>query len=141
MTLNGQGTDTTKVDGVYKFTITKKNDAGFTPIETSITVTDGVANSVTIPDLPIGDYVVTENLDADQTSLGIVLASSNNVDVTASAQSSLPPAANAEFTNNRNIGDLKVTKRVEGTDADDVGFPFTIDLTPPEGVEFEAAST
>ena len=141
VTLNGQGTDTTKVDGEYKFTITKKNDADFTPIQTSIEVIGGVANSVTIGDLPIGEYVITENLEAGQTSLGIALASSPNVDVVASAETSLPPTANAEFTNNRNIGDLKVTKKVEGTDAADVDFPFTIELTPPEGVKFEDAST
>ena len=141
-TVTGSGAET---DREFSFTLTLTNEAGVTvdnTYETSegtLTVTGGKATftlkggeSLSIYGIPEGtDYTVAED---DY--------SANGYETTPTGDSSeiiAGETAQAEFTNHRDVGSLKITKEVEGNGEDAPNalteFEVTVTLTAPTGVE------
>jgi fibro-slime domain-containing protein/LPXTG-motif cell wall-anchored protein len=104
------------VDKEFKFTVTKDG----TQIEGSpfsITITNGASQSLTIPDLEMGNYVITETdskgLELTAYTGGISQDSTTKsvtVTVTARDNTAAQPTAQAFFTNNYSETDIIVKK-------------------------------
>ena len=104
------------VDKEFKFTVTKDG----TQIEGSpfsITITNGASKSLTIPDLEMGNYVITETdskgLELTAYTGGISQDSTTKsvtVTVTARDNTAAQPTAQAFFTNNYSETDIIVKK-------------------------------
>ena len=141
-TVTGTGAETGREFG---FTLTLTNDAGVTvdnTYETSegtITVTNGEAaftlkdgETLTVYGIPEGTgYTVAEE---DYSANGYETTSTGD-----SGEIVTGETAEAEFTNHRDVGSLKITKEVEGNGEDApnalTGFDITVTLTAPAGVE------
>ena len=151
VTVNGNPTESALVDGTYKFTVTGSGIAAGISRAVTITITDGQPVSATIngleaelesdgtliiADLPTGNYSVTE----DETGLaarGISLAQkpSEPIEVTKNNTANIPTAA---FVNNKDIGNLEISKSVVGTQDTTKVFTFDVTLTPTGGVVLES---
>ena len=148
VTLNGdeqKAKDTKLVDGDYTFTLTGTGLAAGTTKNVTISIKDGVIDTVDggetvtengviyarITNLPTGQYTVTETTNL--ASLGINLAAKPETALTVEKnnENSIPTAA---FTNNMDIGELEISKDVSGTTDNTSDFSFTVTLTPPTGM-------
>ena len=142
-TVNGdesKAAETKLIDGNYAFTVTGPDN---TEKHVVITITDGVVagvsgdgsqvteNGITYAEmtgLPTGDYTVEENLTNDQKAAGIHLTQqpATSIAVKKNNTNNIPSAS---FTNNLEIGELKVSKSVLRTSNRNKEFTFTITLT------------
>ena len=131
----------TRADGTYKFNI-KKKDATDVLATKTISIVNGVAQSVTMGDLEPGTYVISEVVETDSL-MTLVGANDQEVVVTAGKDATVPEIT---FTNNRDLGSLKIKKNVTvnggtGTEADGTymfkvegtGFEQTVSLTINNG--------
>ena len=141
-TVTGTGAETERE---FEFTLTLTNNAGVTvdnTYETSegtLTVTGGEATftlkggeTLTIYGIPEGtDYTVAEE---DYSANGYATTSTGEGGEIIADQT-----AQAEFTNHRDVGSLKITKEVAGNGEDAPNalteFEITVTLTAPTGVE------
>ena len=122
-------------DGTYTFEIWNEEgteqitkDASNEDIGTlSITITDGVANpaKISVDNLPVGKYIVVETTPTDGSSFvsasggdTATVNGKNGVKVEVTAGGATVPTA--AFTNNKNVGNLSVTKTWDGLDAEDL---------------------
>ena len=129
VTVNGAATTTTLMDGTYSFTVAGTNVTPATSKTVTITFANGIATSATIDGtaatvtngsvelsgLPTGSYTVTETLTDAQTAAGITLVGQNGISVTVTKDATTVPEAS--FTNNRDVGSLKVNKTVSSDPA------------------------
>lgn len=115
VTLNGVGTTGKLADGTFTFTISGPD--GYSR-EEKITVTNGKADPVKLTELKPGTYTISEkdtdgfNLTGVEVSNGTV--NENNV-VTVEIKENTTGKAQVEavtFTNNKEVGSLKITKNV-----------------------------
>ena len=117
VTVDGNPTDTDWADGTYYFTILDakgspaKGKVNGSPIgedgKVSITITNGVSNTVVVTDIPVGDYTITEdepNNGTTLTKIDDVVVTSSTVNVTIADDS-----AAKSFTNNRKLSDMEET--------------------------------
>ena len=131
MTVNGETTTGTLADGTYTFTVTGPDKYSSTQ---TITVSKGVSNEVQIDDLVPGTYTVTE--DTSKNPAGMSLVGKNGIEVTVTANNTAN-VPTAEFTNNKDVGSLRIEKHVVGTTAKDKVFTFEIALTAPDGITLD----
>ena len=154
VTLNGGITDTTLVDGTYTFTVTgldlvsdvKKTVAigiengkvkNATVDGTAVTPDNGYA---TVKDLPIGFYKIVETISDEMTAKGIVLADPSGNEITVEVtENNVNGIPEADFTNNKDIGELEIKKDVEGTADKTKEFAFEVKLTAPANVILESS--
>ena len=146
--------DYSLIDGTYKFRV--KSTEGVTPeteVVITVTLTNGVVTNAgfdgTVPTgltlstdailagLPTGSYTVTEELTEEQIARGIEqkVKPQTNIDIPKEGQNVTIPIA--DFTNNRNVGELEVSKAVSGTTDNTQDFTFVVTLTPLNGVKLE----
>ena len=153
-TVNGAADTAGLVNGTYSFTIAgvAETSAAGNSVTVSITLTNGVATAasisgtptpsdaavncanglVTLSNLPIGAYTVTESTDG-LAAKGINVIGTNPASVTITKDQTTIPTVS--FKNNKDIGDLELTKKVSGNGAEtDREFAFTINLTAPDGM-------
>ena len=141
-TVTGSGAETERE---FEFTLTLTNEDGVTVDNTyktsegELTVTGGEATftlkggeTLTIYGIPEGtDYTVAEE---DYSANGYETTSTGEDGEIVAEQT-----AQAEFTNHRDVGSLKITKEVEGNGEDAPNalteFEITVTLTAPTGVE------
>ena len=141
-TVTGSGAETERE---FVFTLTLTNEDGvkvdntYETSEGTLTVTGGEATftlkggeTLTIYGIPEGtDYTVTEE---DYSANGYETTSTLDSGEIVAGQT-----AEAEFTNHRDVGSLKITKEVEGNGEDAPNalteFDITVTLTAPAGVE------
>ncbi len=141
-TVTGSGAETERE---FEFTLTLTNEAGVTVDNTyktsegTITITGGEATftlkggeTLTIYGIPEGtDYTVAEE---DYSANGYATTSTGEDGEIVAEQT-----AQAEFTNHRDVGSLKITKEVEGNGEDAPNalteFEITVTLTAPTGVD------
>ena len=141
-TVTGTGAETERE---FEFTLTLTNEAGVTVDNTyktsegTLTVTGGETTftlkggeTLTIYGIPEGtDYTVAEE---DYSANGYAMTSTGEGGEIVAEQT-----AQAEFTNHRDVGSLKITKEVEGNGEDAPNalteFDITVTLTAPTGVE------
>nr|MCR5297341.1 DUF5979 domain-containing protein [Clostridiales bacterium] len=158
-TVNGseqKAKDTRLIDGTYVFTVTGSGLAAGTSVTVCLTITGGVvadaeitqrtnASAVIISrttgelsNLPTGEYTVTEDLTQGNHPAGVTLTASpaGTITVAADQTAGIPTAA---FTNNREVGDLQISKSVTGTTDKSKDFEFTVVLTKPADADLEAA--
>ena len=134
VTVNGESTTTTLADGNYTFTITGPEGASADESISKtvvITVTNGVAASATVddkavdleggyvivPGLAAGTYTIAETRPTNGTSISKINGEdsgvySTTVTVTAGDTTAAADGASASFTNNIDIGYLKIHKEV-----------------------------
>lgn len=106
VTLNGNSTETTDVDGDYVFLV--KNEKGDTVATKTITISNGNSNTVTVEGLAPGTYTI-EEIDSGN---GTTLSKSENTTITIE-ENKISEVQIASFTNNlNNTGSLKIQKMV-----------------------------
>ena len=122
VTYGGEPTDTTWVDGTYTFGVYADADCTILRKVCNITIENGESNTAIVTGLkPVVYYVKeigSDNEFAKLTSKEVV-----EVTITGDANAKVPTA---EFTNNRGVGSLTVTKTVSGTTATDRNFRFRV---------------
>ena len=141
-TVTGSGAETERE---FEFTLTLTNEDGvkvdntYETSEGTLTVTGGEATftlkggeTLTVYGIPEGtDYTVAEE---DYSANGYATTSTGEDGEIVAEQT-----AQAEFTNHRDVGSLKITKEVEGNGEDAPNalteFDITVTLTAPTGVE------
>ena len=165
-TVTVNGSPSAALNGVYSFSVTGPAPASETVATVQIKVINGNAAEyrlngaeeytalpadgyVVISNLAEGDYTITETPVSGMTATvsgGSGSASetqSNNVTVHVTAGENTPgAAATATFNNNKEVGSLSLQKLVENYGASDVSdqaFSFTVTLTAPSGVTFDAS--
>ena len=108
VTVNGAETAGQEADGTYIFTV--RNSAGETAGTVEITIEDGRTTSNGVDNLLPGTYKVTEEPAENGTSL----TGDNDIEVTVvgGVTSEDSSVAVAEFTNNIDLGGLRITKNV-----------------------------
>ena len=107
VTLNGEATTGTEVDGTYSFQILNKD--GEVAGTAEITIENGVSNEVQVDKLKIGTYTVMEVTENNPLGVSLVGENGVEVEVTENNAANVPMA---EFTNNKEVGSLKVKKNV-----------------------------
>ena len=127
--------------GSFTFTVTPPSDVTLPDLSgvSGVTVANNVATvvvpitsgtgTVMLPDLPAGDYTVEETGATNyNTTVAVGTAAAANG---TSANVSVPAgeAATVTFNNTRKMGDLKVSKVVEGVYAPDDSFTIAVTLT------------
>ena len=131
VTVNGLQTFTEWADGTYYFTILDssgnpaKGKVNGEPIgadgRVTITITNGESSSVTVTDIPVGNYTVTE----DEPNNGTELTKIDDVEVSsATINVSIEDNTTAKsFTNNKNLSDMEdtTTQTIEKKWFDDSG--------------------
>jgi len=156
VTVNGstENADFSLVDGDYTFTVSGVANtltAGITGT-VKVTVYDGAVTAASVTDttpaftaaaeggcaviseLPTGRYVITETIDpANMTAKGIVLADPTGNSITLEVTTGTEDIPVAEFTNNKDVGELEISKSVSGTTDRSKEFTFEVELTPPSG--------
>ena len=116
VTYGGQSTDTNWVDGTYNFGVYSDVDCTNLVAQCSIRIVNGKSNTATVSGLVPGLYYVKE-IGGDNEFAK--LTSDEVVHVTISGDANATPTVpTAEFTNNRGVGSLTVTKTVSGTTTD-----------------------
>ncbi len=117
VTVDGKPTKTDWADGTYYFTILDSNGnpakgkVNGEPIgedgKVSITITNGESNTVTVTDIPVGEYTITEdepNNGTELTKIDNVVVTSSTVDV-----SIVDDSTKKSFTNNKKLSDMEET--------------------------------
>ena len=152
VTVNGAepatANDRALTNGDYTFTVTGPGSDGQFSTTAVITFDNGMARSVKIDDEAgtlYDDYVVLEELIPGEYTITETAPTNGMTPVTSTVKVTVEPnttrestKAEATITNNIDTGDLKIEKKVEGTDATDKEFTFEITLTAPEGVTLAA---
>jgi hypothetical protein len=112
VTVNGSETTEDWVDGEYHFTVrgpVGKAEEAEHPF--TLKVTKGVGTSHTIDDLLPGKYIVTEDENGLPDGVKPV---KNNIEIEIKDDS--PDEVEFTFTNNKDVGELEITKRVTVND-------------------------
>ena len=132
VTLNGAATTTTEVDGTYSFQILDENEE--VAATAQITITNGVSDEVQVDNLKVGTYKVMEVTDGNPA--GVSLAGDNGVEVEVT-EGNAEAIPTAEFTNNKEVGSLKVKKNVtvngETTTSDLADGTYTFHIAGTKG--------
>nr|AHF25124.1 hypothetical protein [uncultured bacterium Contig54] len=125
--LNGAETDTKLVDDTYTFTVTSEK-APTIQHTVTITIEDGTAKSATIDgeeaeinsdgfveikDLPVGWYGIEEDTEHLKYGVSLTNQTANRLEVTKDNTNNIPGTV---FTNEKEVGSLKVTKSFEGSE-------------------------
>ncbi|MDO5133058.1 MAG: Cna B-type domain-containing protein, partial [Eubacteriales bacterium] len=124
--VNGETTTGDLADGTYTFHIT--GTKGQTVNDVQITITNGASNEARVDNLIPDDYTVTEDTENNPEGMTVSGSAEQTVTVTANNTASIPTA---EFTNNRELAELEVRKKVisnVGSDKDRT-FAFTVTLS------------
>ncbi len=152
------------VKGDYTFTIVGVKDTlaeGYSSTVTltindegdvsSASVIRGMGNAMAIggyaeiSDLPTGQYEINEILTPAQIQKGIYLFEKAPEDDDGKVILTVEKAdvgvipSSAEFTNNKDIGNLEIKKTVVGAKDDTKAFTFDVELTAPDEVVFETS--
>lgn len=160
VTVNDQNTDTDLVDGDYYFDVTGSGMANGYSARVKVTIQNGAVSAVALDgapvpatitivkdgtvakldNLPVGNYTVTEDVNG-LAAKGITLTGGNDIEIEVEEDqtSGIPTAS---FTNNKDVVNLKVLKTVQndtGVDKSNEEFTFTVTLTAPDGVTFDAS--
>lgn len=121
---NGVATDASFVAG----------EANILPANVIISATSG---KVIISGLPTGDYTVTEELSAAQEAKGITIAEQPTTAITVDKYNTDTDIRTAAFRNNKEVGELEISKAVTGTTDKTKEFSFEVNLTAPSGITLE----
>ena len=102
------------------------------PEDPEITISLNDAGEAVIGMLPTGEYTVAEELTPEQKAKGIRLAESSETTLTVvkDGTGSIPAAS---FRNNREAGELKISKTAARTTSRDKAFRFTVALKDQNG--------
>ena len=162
VSVNGQTTniDTTLVDGEYTFHIQSVDVTPATDKYIKVTIDGGVATAAefiahtetdktpasltlaldnssketVLTGLPTGQYNITEILTEAQTAAGISQLVKPETTIEIEKDQEGVTVKTAAFQNNREVGDLEISKEVTGTTDNTKDFKFTVTLTFPAGI-------
>ena len=146
------------VDDDYKTTLTTTTDEGTTTQTGALTVKGGTASfklthgqTLTIEGIPEGTkYTVTETdytAEGYVTTVGTVETRTATGVIEVEEGTDERPAFTAAFTNERNVGNLTITKELEGTGTDasypnvQESYHIKVELTAPENVDLVGSYT
>lgn len=135
-------TDATFTTGTFNFTVTPPQGVELPALSSvsGVTVTDNVASvalnitsgntaSVTLPDLPAGDYTVQETGATNYNTTVAVGTAEAAAGTSASVNVPAGEESKVTFTNTRKLGDLKIAKTVVGEYAPAEDFTISVTLT------------
>ena len=135
-------TDRDDFDGEIQFVVSEEELAADTDITEkgltaqTLTIENGYGET-TISPVAFGTYYVYEVVDKKvATTYGIYTVDGDGEKLTLDAANR---TAEADLTNSRYLGNLKIKKTVEGTDYSETIFYFNITLTPPTGMSLESS--
>ena len=130
VTVNGGSTEGTLADGTYTFAVT--GPGGYSD-SVDLTISNGTSTSKTLINLIPGEYTITE-MDPGN---GTQVVGNGSQKVTVSGGKNATKPAEASFTNNVDVGSLKIKKNVQlngnETDTTEADGTYTFTVTDADG--------